>query len=100
MMEWEENLDRIPHHMRDGLKRYMLNGIDPGSFLYAVLCNDLKGAVGKADRTNQIYLREWGEYMNWYMPMAAQGSPEIVAKWIAHRGFSGLMERDNEAASE
>jgi hypothetical protein len=35
----------VPEHLREGLVRYFADGILPGGFLQAVLCNDLEGAV-------------------------------------------------------
>jgi large subunit ribosomal protein L9 len=35
--------------MIGGLRRYIENGIGPGDFLWAVLTNDLRGAIERAD---------------------------------------------------
>ena len=43
----------IPDYMRGGLRRYLAHGIEPGSFLSAVLRNDLIDACGRADDTNR-----------------------------------------------
>ena len=45
----------IPEYMIGSLRRYIENGIEPGSFLSAVLCNDLRGACECADDTNHAY---------------------------------------------
>lgn len=100
MADWRSNLDMLPGHMRDGLERYMTHGIPPGSFLEAVLCNDLKGAVGKADHINSLYIKAWAEFMVWHMPALAQGSVERVNTWIAHGGLSGMNEYYSDRASK
>ena len=41
----------IPQHMRGGIERYVMNGVPPGSFLTAVLSNDLKEAFAALTRT-------------------------------------------------
>ncbi len=40
----------LPEHMQDGMRRYIENGIEGGSFMMAVLCNDLMGAIVVVDR--------------------------------------------------
>ena len=50
------NLDLIPDHMHGAVIRYVEDGIEPGGFLEAVLCNDLKGAVMRADAINKARL--------------------------------------------
>jgi len=38
---------RVPEHLRDGLVRYFADGILPGGFLQAVLCNVLEEAMAR-----------------------------------------------------
>ena len=45
--------DLCPDEIVRSLKRYVESGIRPGSFLYAVLCNDLFAAMCQADSHNQ-----------------------------------------------
>ncbi len=96
MSDWKAGLAIIPGHMHGGVERYVEFGIPPGGFLEAVLCNDLKGAVGRADSVNKMFLEKWVEYVTWYLPYQSQGSPEIVAKWMAHRGMSGFNPKPVE----
>ena len=49
----------IPAHMRDGAERYINDGIEPGGFMMAVLTNDFKGVMGRADDINKLHLQEW-----------------------------------------
>lgn len=72
----------IPGYMRGGLERYLVEGIEPGGFLMAVLENDFKGAVARADRTNQVYLVNYGQLLYNFLPRDAHGSPEKVKAWI------------------
>ena len=72
----------IPSYMTSALYRYVEHGIGPGSFLTAVLCNDLKQAVRCADIDNMGCLREWVEVMTWCVPVDCQGSPKIVDEWM------------------
>lgn len=73
----------LPEHMQDGMRHYLEYGIKPGSFLYAVLSNDLAGAVGKADHINLKCLPNIVAYCHNYIPADAWGSPELVETWIA-----------------
>lgn len=41
--------DKVPEHLREGLARYVIHGIIPGSFLQAVISNDLHGAIHLGD---------------------------------------------------
>jgi hypothetical protein len=60
------NWDLCPRNFRGGLERYLESGIAPGSFLTAVLTNDLREAFATADLQNraQMYqLVNFGNYI-------------------------------------
>lgn len=78
----DENIHLIPEHMRDAVYGYVLDRIEPGSFLLSVLENDLCGAIARADHINKAAIVQWAEFMMWTMPMAARGSKENVAAWL------------------
>lgn len=88
------NYDLIPDHMHDAVRRYVEDGIEPGSFLEAVLCNDLKGAVMRADAMNKARLFNWVEFVVWELPEACQGSVEKYQNWIARGGLNGISENE------
>ena len=77
----------IPEHMIGGLRRYIENGIPPGHFLTAVLCNDLRGAVDRADDTNRRRLADYVIFLYNYVPSQCWGSPEKFEVWIAQHGL-------------
>lgn len=79
----EDHLHLIPEHMRDAVRRYYFDGIAPGSFLTAVLSNDLMGALGKADDENITALPQYGAFLYNYVPADSFGSPERVKQWLA-----------------
>jgi len=57
-----------------------------GDFLRAVLSNNLKEAVMRADAYNLVTLPAIVNYVYNRLPFDCQGSPEIVAAWQAtHR---------------
>ena len=72
----------IPERMLPALNRYVKHGIVPGSFLYAVLCNDLKEAVACADDENIQQLPEYVRYLYNNVPSPCWGSVERVNAWI------------------
>ncbi len=61
----------IPEYMQGGIILYYENGIPPGDFLTAVINNDLKEAVGRADDTNVNALKA---YVMWFYNQAPTGS--------------------------
>lgn len=92
--DWKSGLmENIPRHMWQGVQLYVEQGIPPGSFLTAVLSNDLKGAFMRADEMNLAAMRKWVQFMYWDMPSDAQGSREKVEAWIAHGGLNGLQQK-------
>jgi hypothetical protein len=77
------NYDLLPDHLRAGMRRYVECGIETGSFLRAVLENDLEQVISRAapglDQTDlyaiALFVRG--------LPAEAWGSPEKVRAWIA-----------------
>jgi hypothetical protein len=88
--EYGGRVYEIPSYMREGLRLYVANGCPPGSFLRAVLENDLMRALGQADDTNMANLPAYGNFLYNHVPVACYGSPEKVREWIEHHGLSGL----------
>lgn len=72
----------LPEHMQDGMRLYIESGINPGSFLRAVLENNLMEALGRADHINRHALFEYGSFLYNEAPPNCFGSPENVAAWI------------------
>lgn len=72
----QEYVHLIPPHMVGGLERYLFNGIPPGSFLAAVLTNNLKNAFNNADSTNAAAMGDWMRVMVNFMPSNTWGSVE------------------------
>lgn len=89
MMNWKEKLTMLPERMRGGVERYIEHGIPPGDFLTAVLCNDLCGAVGRADDENVKLLDVYVRYFYSHAPHQCWGSHERFRAWINHGGLNG-----------
>lgn len=75
----------IPEGMHDGIVLYLVHGIPPGSFLAAVLENDLHEAVICASIDNQRALAYYVIWFHNFIPATAWGSPENVQAWMSYR---------------
>lgn len=80
----------IPERMMGGIKRYIEQGIKPGSFLCAVIHNDLREACGMADDENVMNLPAYVAYFYNEAPSQCWGSPEHMQQWIdCHQNKKG-----------
>ncbi len=75
----------LPEHMQGAMRRYVENGIEPGGFLTAVLCNDLMRAIGRADSINKGRIHDYVTWLYNSAPPSCFGSEEKVTAWIAKR---------------
>ena len=66
----------IPATTLSTLYRYVEHHIPPGGFLQAVLENDLKAAVARADLHNRAALVALTIFCANHVPMSSCGSPE------------------------
>ena len=72
----------IPRHGKETLARYVVQHIKTGSFLGAVLENNLTRAVAHADNEN---IRNIPAYVAWlynYAPLSCWGSRENLRAWL------------------
>lgn len=76
----------ISHELIAGLQRYRDDHIPTGSFLRAVLENDLKEACSRADHTNQPQLFNIVQYIYDELPSNIWGSKEAVEAHLTKRG--------------
>lgn len=72
----------LPEHMQEGVRGYIERGWLPGSFLNAVLCNNLTTAAANADEINKHALFQWAQFLIQELPMEAYGSQEIVNAYV------------------
>lgn len=99
---WKKYADELseaglPEHMQASLIDYITQGLFTGSFLRAVLANDLHGAISRADWKNRHLLPEYVNFLYNIAPMDCWGSEEAVETWIEG---GGLLGREAVAASE
>lgn len=75
----------IPDLTKNAINLYIEKGIMPGSFLYAVLTNNLFDAVGSADSYNMIELPNIVKFIYNEVPSSAWGSKDKVTTWVNYK---------------
>lgn len=86
----------IPLRTQETIDRYVSSGCPTGSFMQAVISNDLKEACGRADVDNAAALFEIVKYLYNNVPADCWGTPERYKKWIDSRGVKGKEVIRNE----
>jgi hypothetical protein len=77
----------VPEHNWDGLVRYVTVGCPVGSFLTAVLENNLMESFERADEENRAALFNLCSFVYGDVPAPCHGSPENVRAWIEQGGL-------------
>ena len=75
----------LPEHCRDGMRLYVEHGIMPGSFMTAVLENNLVEAFAHADDINIHRMFDYANFLYNELPGNAWGSSAIVLAWAEAR---------------
>jgi len=75
----------IPDQIQSALDRYVEQKLKPGSFTYAVLCNDLHSATMHADNVSIARIKEICSYVWNELPAECWGTKEVVDMWLAPR---------------
>lgn len=69
--------------LHSGLIEYFATRRPTGSFLRAILENDLRAAAVRADDLNRFAITDIVLFLHSYAPSNAWGSPTAVAAWLA-----------------
>lgn len=83
LSENPSNWRLCPVDTAGAIERYVAHHIEPGSFLRAVLSNDMRAAFMRADDLNMIAMPSIVSYLYNRTPSNCQGSPERVEAWLA-----------------
>jgi hypothetical protein len=94
MRDWLERYE-VPEHLRETLMRYVLDGIQMGRGLTAVVENDLFTFVSYADTQTLQSLHLLVKFFYNVTPGPCWGSPTKVSLWMRQGGMNG---RDRESA--
>lgn len=73
--------DKVPEHLREGLARYVIHGIHPGSFLCAVIDNNLHGAIRYGDDDSLAGIKAIITFLWNSTPAACFGSKDRRFEW-------------------
>ena len=88
LVYWHQRAQKqeVPELTLGALNRYVSEGIPPGSFLIALLCNDLKAAFSRADDINIANMYAIVKYCYNNIPSRCWGSPEATEEWLGEHG--------------
>jgi len=81
-MPKEPNYDRLPEHIRQGVRSYIEDGAPPGSFLQAVICNDLTESFARADDINITRMFDIVSFFYNEAPLTCWKSEKNMVAWI------------------
>ena len=84
---------KVPARMHDSIIRYILFGTRPGSFLRAVISNDLMKSARRADPDNLKALPAFAHFLHNYAYPELFGSPEKMKHWMKIGGLHGLQRQ-------
>lgn len=72
----------IPGRMMKGIERYVEERILPGDFLQAIICNDLKETIGRADDENLRNIPAYVAFFYNETPATCWGSEIKMNNWL------------------
>jgi len=82
MTRYDVDYSSLPEHMRQGASDYIEHSQRPGSFLLAVLQNDLVESFAHADSINIEAMHTWTMWLNNEAPGECWGSKAKVDAWL------------------
>ena len=86
------NYSKLPPHIQGGAQRYIEQGIRPGHFLTAVICNDLKESFARADDTNIARMFDIVSFFYNEAPVGCWESEKRMKDWIKEDGLNGRLK--------
>ena len=75
----------VPERMMKSIESYIEEGRPVGDFLTAIICNDLQGAVSRADDENIGNLPAYAAYFYNEAPSKCHGSKENMKDWMNNK---------------
>ena len=76
----------VPDSLMPGIKLWVEEGVKPGSFLQAVISNDLARAVQQADWESLPALKPLVDFIHNYLPASCHG-PKALETWRGTRHY-------------
>ena len=84
--------DGFPPHLWEGFKLYVIHGIRPGDFLFALLAGDLFGVMNRGDDEAIAGLKPMVVYISNQCPLGSFGTRDNVKEWCLMEGLRGIQE--------
>ena len=88
----------LPQHIREDFRMYIEKGVPQGSFMTALLSNNLKETFARANRRNRASIPAYVDFLYWSVPSNIWGSEEKVEAHIRKkqilRNQEALIEQD------
>lgn len=84
------NYDLLPESLQDGAQRWIEDHFPPGGFLQAVISNDLKESLGRADDNNREEIFRIVSFFYNEAPSDCWGSVEKLHLWCDPKYKSNL----------
>lgn len=79
---------KVPEHLHDGLVNYLAHHKHTGQCLMAILANDLRGTIERADEATRDGLLQIVSFLTWDAPAIAWGTPAKVQGWLTQEAGS------------
>lgn len=87
--------DQLPTEMLPNVYRYVIDGLQPGHFLTAVITNNLLDAVNRADSRNLKALGTWIKFFYNVCPSGCYGNIETMKNWMDERRSYNVSTNKN-----
>lgn len=81
----------VPRDTLNSVADFVMAGTPQGHFLTAVLSNDLRAAVSRADLINRRCLVDLVVFLFNHAPAVCWGSAGLVQDWIEDGGAKGML---------
>jgi len=82
----QPDYDQLPKYMLPAVYQYVVDGRPPGTFLEAVITNNLRHALTCADDRNLKVLPVWVRFFYNCVPAACVGDAHDMTNWMRERG--------------
>lgn len=83
----------VPEHLVEGLVAYIIHGQPTGSFLEAVLSNDLMESFGRADEKSRAGMFGIAMFIYNHAPNGSYGNPAKVTAWLEKKAEERAARR-------
>lgn len=71
----------VPENIAQGMVSYIVLGVIPGGFCQAVIQNDLRGAISRADGWSLQRIKPIVDFMNMHAPAPCWGGEKELRAW-------------------